>query len=141
MSTNRCVAACCSVLQCVAVWCCSALQIRLRLTLLAVCEAATSVLQCAAVCCSVVLQCIANTFALDSVGSLRGRHRSSFPLRTTKHLFHTHPRVTHTCVTCINDSLNASVTRTNRPITAANYGAATSSRLPKMIGHFCKRAL
>jgi len=55
----QCVAVCCSVLQCVAVYqersCTLVLQARIIAIYVAVC---CSVLQCVAVCCS-VLQCVA----------------------------------------------------------------------------------
>jgi len=121
-SVLQCVAVCCSVLQCVVV-CCSVLQCVLQCVV--VC---CSVLSCVVLCCSVlqgiavccrILQCVAACYCvLQCVAVCCSVSQ---------------------CVAVV--ALCCSVLQCVALTSPATYGVATISRLLKVIGLFCKRAL
>ena len=158
-SQLQCVAVCYCVLQCVAV-CCSALQC------VAVC---CSVLQCVAVCCSalqsgagksktgslpsllVFLLSVYTEICIRKTGAKKGSRRLCNALQfiathsNTLHRTASHCNtLQHTATHCNTLQHTATHCRAASPPplgTKRSYGVATISRLLKIIGLFCKRAL
>ena len=128
-SELQCVAVCCSVLQCVAV-CCSVLQC------VAVC---CSVLQCVAVSCS-VLQCVAVRCSVRACTCVCESRTSEFYecVRVKRIFLFFSQKHTDVCL-CLLRCLRVSHAHTVSVVVW--YGVAMVSRIDKITGFFCKRAL